>query len=496
MFAQRYIHEYGATSEDFGRIAVADRKHAAKNPKAWFYEQPITLEDHQSSRWIVEPLHLLDCCQESDGAQAIVVTTPERARDLAQPPVIVNSAAQGVAENQDMMTSYYRESITGLPEMGLVARQLWDTTGLAPDDIETAVIYDHFTPFGLPQLEEFGFCARGEAKDFIRRRQHRARRAAADQHQRRPARRGLHPRHERHRGRRPPRPPHLHEPARRRRARPGDRGDDGPHQRAAPRRRVSANPLGTPGTGVVVTGGASGIGAGICAALAEVGRPVAVWDRDADGATRVAAQCRDEHGVATHAVGVDVTDDDTLADAVAPTVATLGPVGGLVHGAGIVAAALDDVIDVTTWDAVLATHLHAYTFAVRALLPELRAAGAGSTVVGISSIEGLIGHGAIPSYTAAKHGIIGLTRSFAHRLGPEGVHVNAVCPGYIDTPMLAPALASPDSRAELESHIPLGRLGAPRDIARVARFLLSDESAYMNGAAVVVDGGVTATGGQ
>ncbi len=168
MFARRYMHEYGATSEDFGAIAVADRKHAATNPSAWFYEQPITLEDHQSSRWIVEPLHLLDCCQESDGAQAMVVTTPERARDLAQPTVIVNNAAQGAGVDQDMMTSYYRPSITGLPEMGLIARQLWNTTGLGPDDIQTAVIYDHFTPLALPQLEEFGFCARGEAKDFIK----------------------------------------------------------------------------------------------------------------------------------------------------------------------------------------------------------------------------------------------------------------------------------------------------------------------------------------
>ena len=168
MFAQRYLHEYGATSEDFGRIAVADRKHAATNPAAWFYEQPITLEDHQASRWIVEPLHLLDCCQESDGGQAIVVTTPERAKDLAQPTVLVRAAAQGAGENQASMTSYYRPSITGLPEMGLVARQLWNTTGLTPDDIQAAIIYDHFTPLALPQLEEFGFCGRGEAKDFIR----------------------------------------------------------------------------------------------------------------------------------------------------------------------------------------------------------------------------------------------------------------------------------------------------------------------------------------
>jgi acetyl-CoA acetyltransferase len=168
MSARRYMYEYGATSEDFGRVAVADRKHAATNPKAWFYEQPITLEEHQSSRWIVEPLHLLDCCQESDGGQALVVTSLDRARDLAQPPAVIRAAAQGAAEDQQMMTSYYRESMSGLPEMGLIADQLWETTGLGPEDIQTAVIYDHFTPFVLAQLEEFGFCKRGEAKDFVR----------------------------------------------------------------------------------------------------------------------------------------------------------------------------------------------------------------------------------------------------------------------------------------------------------------------------------------
>ena len=168
MFARRYMHEYGVTSEDFGRVAVADRRHAATNPAAWFYEKPITLEDHQSSRWIVEPLHLLDCCQESDGGQAVVLTSVERARDLRQPPAVVRAAAQGAGRDQESMTSYYREDITGLPEMGLVARQLWATAGIGPADVQTAVIYDHFTPFVLTQLEEFGFCGRGEAKDFVK----------------------------------------------------------------------------------------------------------------------------------------------------------------------------------------------------------------------------------------------------------------------------------------------------------------------------------------
>jgi len=168
MAAQRYLYLTGATSEDLGRVAVADRKHAATNPKAWFYQKPITLEEHQASRWIVEPLHLLDCCQETDGGQAIVVTSLERARDLANPPAVIRAAAQGSGNGQEMMTSYYMEDLSGLAEMGVVARQLWATSGLSPADIQTAVLYDHFTPYVLSQLEELGFCGKGEAKDFVR----------------------------------------------------------------------------------------------------------------------------------------------------------------------------------------------------------------------------------------------------------------------------------------------------------------------------------------
>lgn len=168
MHAQRYMHDFGVTSEDFGRVSVADRKHAATNPRAWFYEKPITLEDHQASPWIVEPLHLLDCCQESDGGVAIVVTSPEHAKDLRHSPALIEAAAQGAWWDQESMTSYYRDEINGLPEMGLVAEQLWEQSGLQPKDIQTAILYDHFTPFVLVQLEELGFCAKGEAKDFIR----------------------------------------------------------------------------------------------------------------------------------------------------------------------------------------------------------------------------------------------------------------------------------------------------------------------------------------
>jgi acetyl-CoA acetyltransferase len=161
------MHEYGATNEHFGAIAVVDRKHAATNPAAWFYQRPITLDDHQSSRWIVEPvLRLLDCCQESDGGVALVVTTPERARDLKQKPAIIAAAAQGAYDDGEMCTSYYRDDVAGLPEMKVVADKLWADSGLTPKDVQTAFLYDHFTPFVLVQLEELGFCKRGEAKDF------------------------------------------------------------------------------------------------------------------------------------------------------------------------------------------------------------------------------------------------------------------------------------------------------------------------------------------
>jgi acetyl-CoA acetyltransferase len=166
MIARRYMHEYGAASEDFGLVAVADRRHAAVNPRAWFYRRPITLADHQASRWIAEPLRLLDCCQESDGAVAIVVTSAERARGLRHPAAVIRAAAQGSSPGQFVMTSYYRDEL-GLPEMGVVARQLWQQAGIGPADVRTAVLYDHFTPYVLLQLEELGFCPRGEARHFI-----------------------------------------------------------------------------------------------------------------------------------------------------------------------------------------------------------------------------------------------------------------------------------------------------------------------------------------
>ncbi len=168
ILARRYMQRFGATSEDFGRVSVLSRRHAANNPAAWFYGKPITLEDHQSSRFIAEPLRLLDCCQETDGGQALVIVSTERARDLRHKPAIISAAAQGVGPQQISMSSYYRDDIDDMPEVRLVADQLRAQSGFGAEEYDAAILYDAFTPMVLLQLEEYGFCGRGEAKDLLR----------------------------------------------------------------------------------------------------------------------------------------------------------------------------------------------------------------------------------------------------------------------------------------------------------------------------------------
>jgi acetyl-CoA acetyltransferase len=165
---QRYMHVFGVTNRDFGRVAVLLRKHAATNPAAIFHGKPITLEEHQASRWIVEPvLRLLDCCQENAGAAAAVVTTLERARDARQPPVRIAAAAQSIPREVEVISNYYHDDLSVMPEAAGVARRLWAQSGLAPRDLRVALLYDAFTPNVLKQLEAFGFCGHGEAKDFV-----------------------------------------------------------------------------------------------------------------------------------------------------------------------------------------------------------------------------------------------------------------------------------------------------------------------------------------
>jgi acetyl-CoA acetyltransferase len=145
------------------------RKHAATNPGAWFYQKPITLEDHQSSRWIVAPaLRLLDCCQESDGGVAIVVASTKRARDLRQTPVGIFGAVTAMRFNHEIISDYYHSAeLTHLPIAERVRARLTNACGIAPAQTQVAMIYDNFTPQIFMQLEAFGFCNAGEARDYI-----------------------------------------------------------------------------------------------------------------------------------------------------------------------------------------------------------------------------------------------------------------------------------------------------------------------------------------
>jgi NAD(P)-dependent dehydrogenase (short-subunit alcohol dehydrogenase family) len=247
----------------------------------------------------------------------------------------------------------------------------------------------------------------------------------------------------------------------------------------------------SPASGVIITGGGSGIGRATALALGEAGRPVACWDLNGDAAAAVAKEVANTYGVAAAAVGIDVRDTARFGEAVAESRETMGSVGGLVHCAGITGVGPVDDLDEAVWDATLAIHLKAAAMLIRTLVPDFEAQP-GSAVVLISSIEGIIAHEGITSYCAAKAGMLGLTRSTAARLGPRGIRANAICPGFVLTPMFAPALdRGPEIQPMYENRIPLRRLGRPEDIGRTARFLLSDDAAYITAAEIVVDGGVT-----
>lgn len=158
MQAQRRMYETGTTSRQIGMVAVTERAHANRNPRATFYGQPLTIEDHQNSRFIVEPLHLFDCCLETDGGGALVITTAERAKDLKQPPALVRAAEQfgygARAEGIDTSAKTW-------------APRLWRRAKLNPEDIDVVQIYDHFAPFVIFALEDYGFVPRGEGGAFV-----------------------------------------------------------------------------------------------------------------------------------------------------------------------------------------------------------------------------------------------------------------------------------------------------------------------------------------
>lgn len=161
LVARRHMHEYGTTGAQLARVAVAMRRHAGLNPSAR-YREPISVEDVLDSPMIADPLHRLDCCVTTDGGGALVLTSLERARDLQQPPVVVLGTAQAFSHEHLIAAP----SLTSFLD-GETRAALYQKAGLSPDDIDVALLYDNFTVSVLVQLEDLGFCERGEAGAFV-----------------------------------------------------------------------------------------------------------------------------------------------------------------------------------------------------------------------------------------------------------------------------------------------------------------------------------------
>jgi acetyl-CoA acetyltransferase len=160
--------EFGTTSEHFGRVALVCRDRANENPAAQMFGHPLTMEDYMESRMISKPLRLFDFCLETDGAQAIIVTTAERARDCAKPPAFIRAVAQGAGYGMQggiTFPALMRESLTTQPSH-LTAEVLYRRAGMGPEDIDVAQFYDCYTPTVIVQLEDYGFCKKGEGGPF------------------------------------------------------------------------------------------------------------------------------------------------------------------------------------------------------------------------------------------------------------------------------------------------------------------------------------------
>lgn len=245
--------------------------------------------------------------------------------------------------------------------------------------------------------------------------------------------------------------------------------------------------LGRPQTGVVLTGGVSGLGRASAEALAAVGRPVALWDLDADRCSKAAEEIAGRYGVVAFGCAADVRDPAAIQAAAAMTRSALPSIGGFVHAAGVVDTASLDGLTPESFNAGLEIHLRPIALLAQALLPDLRA-HAGSAIVAFASINATLGNAMNPIYSAAKGGVLSLVRSLADRLAQDGIRINSISPGQIRTPMMQPALDHLGDAA-FTRRILLGRIGDPAEIGRVVRFLLSEEASYVTASEFVVDGG-------
>ena len=240
----------------------------------------------------------------------------------------------------------------------------------------------------------------------------------------------------------------------------------------------------------IVTGAASGIGLAIAERLAADGHPVAIFDRNEEAGTAAAAKISADGGTAL-AVTVDVAEPEQIAAGVARVVAELGPPTVLVNNAGI--EGFDPFLSITLekWERLLRVNLTGTFLCCQAVVPHMVEAGWGR-IVNISSSSAQGGQSLMTHYVSSKAGMIGLTKALALELGPKGITVNTIPPGFIDTPMLRASEAKGLLGEGVEHHAkqtPVRRAGLPSDIAGATAFLVSDDASYVTGQVIGVNGG-------
>jgi NAD(P)-dependent dehydrogenase (short-subunit alcohol dehydrogenase family) len=243
----------------------------------------------------------------------------------------------------------------------------------------------------------------------------------------------------------------------------------------------------------LVTGAAGGIGLETATLFAAEGARVVVADTDEENGRR-AVETIQGTGAEAAFVTADVSDEAQAKAMVDSAVTTYGALHVLFNNAGIMPA--DDggttETSVATWDRVMGVNLRGVWLGCRHAIPAMLRAGGGS-IVNAASVVALMGAATAQiAYTASKGGVLSMTREVAVEYARRGIRVNALCPGPIDTPLLAELLREPAQRARRFVHIPMGRLGQAHEIAKAALFLASDDSSFMTGSALVVDGGITA----
>lgn len=244
----------------------------------------------------------------------------------------------------------------------------------------------------------------------------------------------------------------------------------------------------------VITGAASGIGAATARRFAAEGATLALADLD-EAHARSLVQEIGRGGGRVHCARVDVSDFTQVQAFIEDTAQRYGGLHILFNNAGVGAYAKAGDMDPDIWKQVIDIDLHGVFFGCRAAIPLMKAGG-GGVIINTASISGLFGDYGLAAYNAAKAGVVNLTRTVAIDHARDGIRANAVCPGPIETPLLNPMLSLPTAKDEYARLVPMGRCGRPEEIASVVAFLASDDASYITGAAIVVNGGVTASTGQ